>query len=95
MEYEWDESKSDKNLRERGFNFAYCTRIFEGVTLENRDSRRDNGEVRIQAIGCIDGRIFRVTYTDRDTEGGLVRRIISAHIADDRDRQRWLLFVKA
>jgi uncharacterized DUF497 family protein len=32
--FEWDEAKSEANLRERGFDFAYAALIFDGATLE-------------------------------------------------------------
>jgi uncharacterized DUF497 family protein len=32
--FEWDLAKSERNLAERGFDFAYAARIFEGDVLE-------------------------------------------------------------
>jgi uncharacterized DUF497 family protein len=65
MLFEWDEAKSRRTYRERGFGFDYAVRIFDGLTLENRDNRRDYGEVRIQAIGRVERQILFVVYTDR------------------------------
>ena len=44
MDFEWDDGKSAKNLRERGFGFDFATLIFEGRVLEARDDRVDYGE---------------------------------------------------
>jgi uncharacterized DUF497 family protein len=30
MRYEWDPEKSEANLRERGFDFAFASLIFDG-----------------------------------------------------------------
>jgi uncharacterized DUF497 family protein len=83
--FEWDEAKSEANLRERGFDFAYAALIFDGSTLEWDDVRRDYGERRIQAIGQVDEDVLFVVYTWR----GAVRRIISARLANRRERDAY------
>jgi uncharacterized protein len=83
--FEWDEAKSEANLRERGFDFAYAALIFEGPTLEWDDVRRDYGERRIRAIGQAEGDILFVVYTRR----GDARRIISARLANRRERDAY------
>lgn len=90
MEFEWDNDKSNRNLAERGFGFDFAALIFDGLVAEQEDRRKDYGEVRMIALGEVDGLILRVVYTDR----GDVRRIISAHIADRKDRSKWQSFTK-
>ena len=85
MEIEFDPNKSDKNERERGFDFAFAAQVFEGRTVEFTDDRADYGEVRMIAIGEIEGKLFKVVYTDR----GDVRRIISAHRASRQEKAQW------
>ena len=51
MRFSWDARKSERNLRERGFDFEFATQIFEGSTLERVDSRRNYGERRMIALG--------------------------------------------
>src|ERR1043166_6622139 len=34
MRFSWDPEKSEANLRERGFDFAFATLVFDGPTLE-------------------------------------------------------------
>jgi len=80
--FEWDQAKSDRNFTERGFDFAYAARIFEGDVLEWEDTRRDYGEPRVVAIGEIDEEVYIVVYTPRKA----VRRIISARPASRRER---------
>lgn len=85
MNFEWDSEKSDQNLAERGFGFDFAVLIFEGVTLEKEDRRKNYGEKRIQAIGGADEFVLFVVYTDREN----ARRIISARLAEDHEAQAW------
>ncbi|MCY4120104.1 MAG: BrnT family toxin [Acidobacteria bacterium] len=39
MRFAWDERKSEANLRERGFDFAFASLIFDGATVEVEDRR--------------------------------------------------------
>lgn len=91
MDFEWDQAKSDTNLRERGFGFDFAALVFAGPVLEFLDDRKDYREVRVQAIGAVDDIILSVIYTDR----GPVRRIISARIANRGERRLWQLFARA
>jgi uncharacterized DUF497 family protein len=88
MEFEWDDAKSEHNFVERGFDYAFAARIFEGATIEWCDTRKDWGEIRIVAVGSIEARIFTVIYTDRDN----VRRIISARRARKKEIESWQSF---
>ena len=45
-----DPAKSDANLRERGFDFAFASLIFEGLTVDVEDRRQDYGEQRMVAL---------------------------------------------
>ena len=88
MDFEWDEAKSKANLAGRGFGFDFAALVFEEPTLEQIDSRQDYGEVRIRAIGGVGGHVLSVVYTDR----GHVRRIISARLANRKERSQWQSF---
>jgi hypothetical protein len=88
MEFEWDQAKSDTNLASRGLGFDFAALIFEGRTIEKVDDRRDYGEIRIEAIGEIDDEILVVIYTDRET----ARRIVSARLANKKERALWVSF---
>jgi len=83
MLFEWDEAKSRRALRERGFGFEYAARIFLGPTLEKEDERQDYGEVRMQAIGQVGNDVLFVVYTDR----GNARHIVSARLASRKERR--------
>lgn len=89
MRFTWDERKSPRNLRERGFDFEFATLIFEGPTLEREDTRRNCGERRIVALGLAQGIPLAVVYTDRLEAGELVRRIFSARVGSRHERQAY------
>src|SRR5664280_3407521 len=89
MLFEWDDAKSQLNLLERGFGFDHAAAIFIVPTLEEEDSRRDYGEVRVQAIGSAADDILSVVYSDR----GDIRRIISARLANRKERKLWLSLI--
>jgi hypothetical protein len=90
VRFGWDRRKSARNLRERAFDFAFATLVFDGPTLERDDTRRDYGERRVIAIGLAQGLALTVVYTDRAGTGGdVVRRIISARSSNQREREAY------
>ena len=69
MRFERDEAKSETNLKDRGFDFAFATLIFESATVEVEDRRKDYGECRVVAIGVADGlHLTVVPYRPRGPE---------------------------
>jgi uncharacterized protein len=87
VRFEWDEAKNEANLRERGFDFAFASLIFDGPTFEVQDRRRNYGERRVVAIGVADNMHLTVVYTDRQSvPGEVLRRIISSHRSNRRER---------
>ena len=84
MHYGWDEEKNSSNIARHGIAFEDAKRIFEGPTVERVDDRFDYGEIRVYAIGLVNGFEITVIYTDRDNEE---RRIISAWRAEPHERR--------
>ncbi len=82
IEFDWREAKHKKNLEERGFGFDFVAQIFIGRVLTQIDDREDSREIRIKAIGEVDGVVLVVIYTDRDD----VRWIISSRKANRKER---------
>ncbi len=81
---EWDEEKSVRCYEERGFDFDYAAKLFDGDFIEWEDRRRDWGEPRLVTVGEVEGRILAVVWTPR----GNLRRIISARPASRSERGR-------
>ena len=88
VRFTWDPRKNARNLAERGFDFAFAAAIFAGPTVERADARRNYGEARRVAIGCVAAITLTVVYTDRTAPDGTpVRRIISARVSKRRERK--------
>jgi uncharacterized protein len=84
MRYLWNEAKNRRNVRLHGVTFGDAAHIFEGPTVEQADNRFDYGEVRIYAIGLVNGLEITVIYTDRVENE---RRIISAWRSEAHERR--------
>ncbi len=80
----YDPAKRERTLQERGLDFADARLVFEGVTVEVEDRRRDYGERRIICYGLLLGRMVVVGYTQRSA----VRHIFSMRKANDREQTR-------
>jgi uncharacterized protein len=89
VRFTWDPDKSQLNLRDRDFDFAFATLIFDGPTLERVDNRQDYGETRVIAIGVADGIPLTVVFTDRTEGEEVIRRIISARVSNRRERKAY------
>ena len=85
MEISFDPAKDAKTKAERGFGFEFVALVFEGHVMETIDDRFSYSEIRVKAVGEIDGELFAVVYTDR----GDVRHIISARRASRKERREW------
>ena len=82
MEITFDPAKRDATLAERGLDFADAAIVFEGVTLEVEDTRKDYGEKRVICYGHLAGRMVVVGYVPR----GAVRHIFSMRKANEREQ---------
>ena len=90
MRYTWDPKKNRQNIARHGIAFEDATRVFEGPTLERVDDRFEYGEVRVYAIGIVNGLEVTVIYTDIST---MERRIISAWRSERHEREAyWKIF---
>jgi uncharacterized protein len=87
MRSTWDNDKNRRNIERHGIAFEDAKQIFDGLTLEREDDRFDYGEIRIYAIGLVNGLEITVIYTDRDNNDE--RRIISAWRAEPHERRAY------
>jgi hypothetical protein len=84
MRITFDPVKREKALAERGLDFADAAFVFEGVTLEVEDIRKEYGEIRIICYGMLVGRMVVVGYTPR----GADRHVFSMRKANEREQAR-------
>ena len=90
--FEWDDEKSAKNLRERGFGFGFAARIWSDPFLLIGRNAFEEGEQRWDAIGQIEDGVLLVVHTIRVSEvneADEVIRIISAREATKREIKRY------
>ncbi|MGA1041510.1 MAG: BrnT family toxin, partial [Burkholderiaceae bacterium] len=81
MRIPYDPGKRDKTLVERELDFEDAAIVFQGVTVEIPDERKEYGEVRIICFGLLKGRVVVIGYTPR----GADRHIFSMRKANDRE----------
>jgi uncharacterized DUF497 family protein len=86
MRYRWDREKNRRNLIRHGIAFEDAQRIFDGPTVERVDDRFDYGEVRVYAVGLVNGLEITVVYTDENEDE---RRIISAWQSEPHERRSY------
>ena len=86
MDYVWDPLKRRVNLSRHGIAFEDAIRVFDGPTLEKVDDRFDYGEVRIYAVGIVNGMEITVIFTEVSE---VERRIISAWRAERHEREAY------
>ena len=84
MRITFDPLKRARTLADRGLDFADALAVFDGVTVEFEDLRRNYGEPRIICFGMLRGRLVVVGYTPR----GKSRHIFSMRKANQREKDR-------
>ena len=84
--FEWDEKKAASNDAKHGISFEVAREVFDDpARIERADDRDASVEPRFNVTGQVKGRILIVTYTPR----GAKIRLISARLADPRERRRY------
>ena len=91
MRYEWDESKSKRNIEKHGVSFYEATTVFyDSDALTFVDDRFSYSEVRFITIGeawLTDEAALVVVVVHTDRAG--TTRIISARKASRKERARY------
>ena len=87
MEIEYDSTKSNKNIKERGLSFELVKGFDIDTAMIETDNRFDYDEQRFNAIGSIGDTLYRLTFTMRVD----VLRVISLRYADRREVKDYVL----
>lgn len=82
VKIEFDASKRDITLDQRGLDFARAAEVFEGRHFTGQDTRQEYAEDRFITVGHLDTRLVVLVWTPR----GEARRIISMRKANDREK---------
>ena len=80
-EVSFDPDKSEHNSVTRGLPFSLVTEFEWADSLIVEDVRRDYGELRFLAIGCITGRLHVIVFTPRANK----LHVISLRKANQRE----------
>lgn len=81
MHIEFDQTKNERNLRDRGLSFERAAQFDFNTAIVKQDTRKPYPEVRFVAIGLLDGRLHVLCFTQVD--GGI--RVISFRKANARE----------
>jgi uncharacterized DUF497 family protein len=84
MDFEWDETKRLRTLRERGLDFRDARQLFDGRPLYSYPSLRF-GEDRVVSIGLLERRLIAAVWMERNG----ARRIISMRRARDAEERKF------
>ncbi len=87
MNFTWDETKNEINIRKHGLDFADVHKVFDGPVLEKLDDRFEYGEERWIAIGLLRG-ILCVVVIYAEPHKGVVR-IISFRKGDSHESKAY------
>ncbi len=87
VEFEWDDTKAESNLRKHGVSFDEAVTVFGSIaTLTIYDAGHSGSEDRFMDIGpSVTGRILVVVYTER----GDRIRIIGCRKATHAERRQY------
>ncbi len=85
MKIEFDPAKDTINRRKHGVSLADALRLDIEAAFIVSDERRAYGEVRLQAYGLIEGRLYVLAFAMR----GDVLRAISLRKANSREVRRY------
>lgn len=91
MQFEWDETKNETNLKYHEIDFADVGALFEYLMLTRLDDRLDYGEERWISIGMLGPGYAVVVWTERDED---TIRIISARRANKDERRQYETHLK-
>lgn len=86
MQFEWDESKNQINIRKHGIDFRDVKEMFNHPMLTLLDTCEDYGEDRWIGIGLLRHHVAVVVYVERHYD---VIRIISARKATQHEVKRY------
>jgi uncharacterized protein len=87
MDIEYDPEKEAANRSEHGVPLAFGAVVLGNCIGEVEDERLDYGEIRKNAFGLVEGRLFVCTYTMRNE----TYRLISVRKASRQEQRTWLL----
>lgn len=88
--FQWDARKAEANIAKHGISFETAQRAFADPFAQLEQDRIEDGELRWQTTGMVDGvTLIVVAHTIREEEDCEIVRIISARRAERHERKRY------
>jgi uncharacterized protein len=85
-QFEWDDTKAASNFAKHGVEYEFAVRVFLDEAGTDFDaSRIADRELRRKIVGTIDGGLFTVVYTRRES----AVRIISARRSNAKESRAY------
>lgn len=81
----YDETKRLTNLADHGMDFVGCEAVFDGPVVSWDDDREAYRELRINALGFLNGIVVHMTYTERGDD----LHVISLRKAEKHEIRRF------
>lgn len=88
--YEWDESKRQRNLKDHGVDFMETYSFDWDTAMVWADNRYRYDEERFIALGIINWRVYRLSFTHR----GDKIRIINIRTAEKPEVKSYVRYIK-
>ena len=85
MAFTFDPEKNAKNVAERGLSFDLVERLEWETAIVVEDTRRNYGEIRLQVLARLEGRLYAAVVTPRGED----LRVISFRKANRREVERY------
>ncbi len=82
IQFKWDETKRETNLRVHGIDSVDTHQVFDGLTFTFEDSRFNYGESRYVTLGLLKQFVVTVIHTEHHN----VIRIISVRRATKHEQ---------
>ena len=91
ISFEWDSDKAASNVAKHRVSFETAARAFADPFQLTQQDRIENGELRWQTLGRVDGcLVLLVAHTVAENgDATETIRIISARKADTKERKRY------
>jgi uncharacterized DUF497 family protein len=85
MAFTFDPEKNARNVAKRGLSFDLVERLEWETAIVVEDTRRNYGEIRLQVLARLEGRLYAAVATPRGED----LRVISFRKANRREVERY------
>lgn len=91
LRFDWDPDKAADNPRKHGVSFEEASTVFgDPLSSAVPDLEHSEHEDRWVTMGMsVQGRLLRVVHVDKEEDDALTIRVISARLANRRERNAY------